>query len=62
VALVMGLVLVGWIGGELVFLTQTMVMTWVILGSGCVLIALGAPYALPVVASGLHTRDRLGRA
>jgi hypothetical protein len=29
-----------------VFLTQTMVMTWVILASGVVLIALAAPYAL----------------
>jgi len=46
VALGMGIVLVGWIGGELVFLTQTMVMTWVILASGVVLIALAAPYAL----------------
>jgi hypothetical protein len=45
--LVMGFVLVGWIGGELVFMNQTMVMTWVILGSGLVLIALSAPYALP---------------
>jgi hypothetical protein len=46
VAMVMGIVLVGWIAGELVFLTQTMVMTWVILASGVVLIALAAPYAL----------------
>lgn len=45
-ALLMGFVLIGWIGGELIFMTQTMVMTWVILGSGVVLIALSAPYAL----------------
>lgn len=45
--LLMGIVLVGWIAGELVFMTQTMVMTWVILGSGLALIALSAPYALP---------------
>src|SRR5215467_7554958 len=29
-ALVYGLVLIGWIVGELVFLTQTMVLTWVV--------------------------------
>lgn len=45
--LLMGLVLVGWIAGELTFMTQTMVMTWVILGSGIALVALSAPYALP---------------
>lgn len=45
--LLMGVVLVGWIAGELVFMTQTMVMTWVILGSGIALLALSAPYALP---------------
>lgn len=44
--LLMGIVLVGWIAGELLFMTQTMVMTWVILGSGIALIALSAPYAL----------------
>ena len=44
-ALVMGLVLVGWIAGELVFLTQTMVMTWIILGAGALLVVLSAPYA-----------------
>jgi hypothetical protein len=49
----MGLVIVGWIGGELVFINQTMVMTWVILGSGLLLIALSAPYALPAL------KDRL---
>ena len=46
-ALGMGLVLVGWIAGELVFLTQTMVMTWSILAAGVVLVLLSAPYALP---------------
>ena len=46
VATVMGVVLVGWIAGELVFLTQTMVMTWVILAAGAMLVALAAPYAL----------------
>lgn len=45
--LVMGFVLVGWIGGELIFMTETMVMTWIILGAGLVLIALAAPFALP---------------
>jgi hypothetical protein len=47
VALLMGFVLVGWIAGELVFMNQTMVMTWVILASGIVLIALASPYTLP---------------
>ncbi len=50
-AFVMGLVLIGWICGELVFMTQTMVMTWVILGSGVALVLLSAPYAIPVVRS-----------
>ena len=45
-ALVMGLVLIGWIGGELVFLTQTMVMTWIILGCGIALVLLAAPYVI----------------
>ena len=48
-SLVMGCVLVGWIAGELVFMNQTMVMTWVILGSGILLIALSAPPAWPVL-------------
>jgi len=43
----MGVVLIGWIGGELILLTQTNIMTWLILGSGVVLIALSLPYALP---------------
>ena len=46
-ALLMGFVLIGWIGGELIFMTQTMVMTWIILGSGVLLLALAAPYAVP---------------
>lgn len=55
VSLVMGFVLVGWIAGELVFMSETMVMTWIILGSGLVLIALSAPYALPQIV-GVRTR------
>lgn len=47
--LFMGVVLVGWIGGELVFMTQTMIMTWAILASGIVLILLSAPYVVPSV-------------
>jgi hypothetical protein len=43
--LLMGAVLVGWIAGEIVFMSQTMIMTWIILASGVVLIALSAPYA-----------------
>jgi hypothetical protein len=46
VTLLMGFVLVGWIAGELVFMNETMVMTWIILASGLVLIALSAPYAV----------------
>jgi len=42
-AMIMGAVLCGWILGELLFMTETMVMTWIILGSGVVLIALAAP-------------------
>jgi hypothetical protein len=45
-ALAYGLVLVGWIVGELVFMTQTMVLTWLILGVGVVLIALALPGVL----------------
>ena len=48
-SLVMGIVLVGWIAGELVFMNQTMILTWIILGSGVALIALSAPYAWPVI-------------
>jgi hypothetical protein len=54
-ALVYGLVLIGWILGELVFMTQTMLLTWVILGAGLVLVALAAPRVLPAL------RQRLGR-
>lgn len=46
-ALLMGIVLIGWIGGELLFLTQTSIMTWLILGSGVALTVLSLPYALP---------------
>ncbi|TMC09121.1 MAG: hypothetical protein E6J41_11305 [Chloroflexi bacterium] len=53
VALAYGLVLVGWIAGELVFMTQTMVLTWVILAAGVVVAVLAAPDALPAL------RDRL---
>ena len=45
--LLMGVVLIGWIGGELIFLTQTNLMTWLILACGVVLVGLSAPYALP---------------
>ena len=45
-ALLMGIVLIGWIAGELVFLTQTNVMTWLILGAGVLLVVLSLPYAL----------------
>jgi hypothetical protein len=58
VGLAMGFVLVGWILGELVFMTQTMVMTWVILGSGVLLLLLAAPYALPVVIAYLRRERR----
>jgi hypothetical protein len=58
VSLAMGLVLVGWIAGELVFMTETMVMTWIILGSGLVLIALSAPYALPRLMGGTSRGGR----
>jgi len=49
VALAYGLVLVGWIVGELVFMTQTMVLTWVILAAGVVVAVLAAPEALPAL-------------
>lgn len=45
-AVAYGAILVGWIVGELVFMTQTMLLTWVILGTGGVLIALAAPRVL----------------
>lgn len=41
-ALVYGAILIGWIVGELVFMTQTIVLTWVILATGVALIGLGA--------------------
>jgi hypothetical protein len=55
-ALFMGLVLVGWIAGELIFMTQTMVMTWIILGSGVLLVALAAPYTLPELLRAFRER------
>ena len=56
-ALVMGAVLVGWIAGELVFLTETMVMTWIILASGVALVVLAAPFAVPAIGSLLHVEQ-----
>src|SRR5581483_9282480 len=50
-ALLMGLVLIGWIGGELIFLNQTMVMTWIILACGLGLVLLAAPYVMPAQRS-----------
>lgn len=58
VTLVMGFVLVGWIAGELVFMTETMVMTWIILGSGLALIALSAPYAVPQMLAAMPRNGR----
>jgi hypothetical protein len=55
-ALAYGLILVGWIVGELVFMTQTMLLTWVILGTGLVLVALALPGALPVLRERLNRR------
>lgn len=48
-ALAYGLVLIGWILGELVFMTQTMLLTWVILAAGLVLVALAAPGVVPAL-------------
>ena len=60
-AVVMGFVLIGWIGGELIFLTQTNIMTWLILASGVILVALSAPYALPQL-SAMRAHRRQGHA
>jgi hypothetical protein len=60
VALLMGFVLIGWIGGELIFMTQTMVMTWIILACGVILVALAAPYSLPEL-NALAARRRQGQ-
>src|SRR5665213_3036471 len=49
--LIMGVFLIGWIAGELIFLTQTNIMTWLILASGVILVALSAPYALPELSA-----------
>ncbi|HET9782896.1 MAG TPA: hypothetical protein VFR33_14085 [Candidatus Dormibacteraeota bacterium] len=58
--LLMGFVLVGWIVGELIFMTETMVMTWIILGAGLLLIGLSAPFALPelktLISQRAHTK------
>ncbi len=59
---VMGLVLIGWIAGELIFLTDTMVMTWIILGAGIVLVGLSAPYAVPEFRALLSNRRHLTAA
>jgi hypothetical protein len=59
-ALLMGAILCGWIVGELVFMTETMVMTWVILAAGIVLIALAAPFALAEL--GIRGRTRSAHA
>lgn len=48
-ALGIGILLCGWIAGELIFMTQTMVMTWIILACGVILVLLAAPYAVPAV-------------
>lgn len=56
-ASLMGFVLIGWIGGELVFMNQTMVMTWIILGSGIALVVLAAPYALSAIGTAFHVRQ-----
>ena len=61
-SLAYGIVLVGWIAGELIFLTQTMLLTWVILGSGVLLIALAAPYAWAQVRAALGSGRRFGAA
>lgn len=47
--MLMGVVLIGWIAGELVFMTETMVMTWIILGSGLALVLLALPYVAPAL-------------
>lgn len=55
--LTIGVILIGWIGGELLFLTQTSFMTWLILAAGIILVVLSAPYALPEL-NGLLARGR----
>lgn len=57
-ALLMGIVLIGWIAGELLFLTQTNIMTWLILGSGVLLVGLSLPYALTELNRLVALRDR----
>jgi hypothetical protein len=58
-ALAYGAILVGWILGELVFMTQTMVLTWVILATGVVLIALAAPRVITTL--GGRARRQVGQ-
>src|SRR5207244_8557329 len=60
-ALGYGAILVGWILGELLFMTQTMVLTWVILATGAVLIALAAPGVLSVLRERVRRRAHLRR-
>ena len=57
-ALAYGLILVGWILGELWFLTQTMVLTWVILATGALLAAVGAPDSLPALRERFRRQRR----
>jgi hypothetical protein len=59
--LIMGIVLIGWIAGELIFLTQTNIMTWLILAAGVALVGLSIPYALPQL-SRLVPRSRRKQA
>jgi hypothetical protein len=58
-SLAMGVVLASWIAGELILMTQTMIMTWVILGAGILLIPLSAPYAVPEVRAFIAQRRAL---
>lgn len=39
-------------------MTETMVMTWIILGSGVAMIAMSAPYAVPELAAYVRRRQR----
>lgn len=58
IALAMGIVLIGWILGELVFMTETMVMTWIVLGAGVALVLLAAPFAMPEVTAYVRRERR----
>ena len=59
--LLMGIVLIGWIAGERLFPTQTNIMTWLILGSGVLLVVLSFPYALPELNRSIARRGRARR-